>query len=143
MIVLGLSGCYTIIWSPNSEFPTQENSDNSAVYYDDYYYGPYYGWYDVPWWYDYVPPASGTPYTRDNTSETSRIRDTDGGRGGSGEVPRVDPPSRNEDNSGNSSGTNKDNSGNSNSGSSSRNSDSGNNNSNRNNDGGRNSGGRK
>lgn len=140
IFVFGLSGCYTIIWSPDSEFPTQENFDNSSVYYIDNYYGPYYGWYDVPWWLDYVPPSTNPPHQRD--TDTGRIRETDGGRGGSGEVPRVDPPSRNED-SGNNSGTNKGTSGNSNSGSTSRSSDSGSNNSARNNDGGRNSGGRR
>lgn len=146
---IGLSGCYTIIWSPDSEFPTQDNSDYTTIYYSPTYYGPYYGWYDVPWWYDYAPPV--TVPTGDRTHETVRLRDTDG-RVDPPRVPDVQPPSRNDPGTGDN--TNKGSSGdttNKDSGRSSS-SDSGNSNgsgnssssgSTRNNDGGRSSGGRR
>ncbi len=154
-ILFGLSGCYTIIWSPDTEFPNEGNSEASSIYYGDTYYGPYYIWYDVPWWLDYTPPISTTTGSgsRDNNTETGRLRDTGNGRGESGRVIDVQPPSKNENPTGDN--TNKDNSnnsGNSNSsdrssssgsGSSSGNSNSSGSGSTRNSDGGRSSGGRR
>jgi hypothetical protein len=100
LIIFGLNGCYTIIWSPDTEFPNQDNSDNSTIYYGDTYYGPYFIYYDTPWWYDYTPPKP-VAKTREDNSEINRLRDSDGGRGNPGRVPEVQPPSRNENPSGN------------------------------------------
>ncbi len=159
LIFLGLNGCYTIIWSPDSEFPTQDNSDNSTIYYGDTYYGPYFIYYDTPWWYDYAPPVVSRPETktREDNSDIGRLRDSGGDRGTAGRIPDVQPPSRSENSSDTSSSSDKSsgNSGSSSSGSTVRNSSSsgsgntsGKDNSSgsgtvRNNNGGRSSGGRK
>lgn len=155
MFIFGLNGCYTIIWSPDSEFPNQDNSEAGAAYYGDYYYGDYYYFYDIPWWYDFIPPvAAGTGNSgnsnRDNNSEIGTLRDT-GGRSDPLRVPDVQPPSRDQ----NSSGNNKDNNSSSSNNTSSNNSDRGSSSSSnsgssgssgsgvRDNNGGRSSGGRK
>lgn len=158
LIFIGLNGCYTIIWSPDSEFPTQDNSDNSTIYYGDTYYGPYYIYYDTPWWYDYAPPVVSRPETktREDNSDIGRLRDSGGDRGTAGRIPDVQPPSRSENSSDTSSSDKSSgNSGSSSSGSTVRNSSSsgsgntsGRDNSSgsgtvRNNNGGRSSGGRK
>ncbi len=77
LITMGLNGCYTIIWSPDSELPTEDNSVTSA-YYGDTYYGEYYYFYDTPWWweYNYTPAAAST----ERGNETAPVRDL-GGRG--------------------------------------------------------------
>ena len=152
LFIFGLNGCYTIIWSPDSEFPNQDNSEAGAAYYSDYYYGDYYYFYDIPWWYDFIPPAttgSGTT-NRDNNPDVGTLRDMSG-RSDPSRVPDVQPPSRNDNNSGN----NNDNSSSSSNNTSSNNSDRGSSSSNsgnsgssgsgsvRDNNGGRSSGGRK
>ena len=152
-VLFGLNGCYTIIWSPDMEFPTEDNSDLTTIYYGDAYYGPYYYYYDYPWWLDIVPPVTGPVTTeRSGNGETSTLRNT-GERGTPPRVPELLPPSRNATptNTGNTENSNNSGSGNtkssvrnssSSSGSSSgRESSSGS--SVRNNNGGRSSGGRK
>ncbi len=151
LVTLGLNGCYTIIWSPDSEFPTEDNS-TTDIYYGNPYYGDYYYFYDTPWWWDY----SYTPVVtkqRENTA-TGSIRDL--GRGQEPRVPVVietAPPSRNADNGDTGTTGNKGNnssstettvrsSSSSNSGSSDRQSSSSGSTV-RNNNGGRSSGGRK
>ena len=85
-----IPGCYTVIWSPDMQFPSKENSDYQ---YDGYYSDPYYGnynyYYDHPWWLDipatyYTPPGTeiqqnknGSNYNR--STSTSILRS--GGRG--------------------------------------------------------------
>ncbi|MGE5860330.1 MAG: hypothetical protein ACM34J_07235, partial [Ignavibacteria bacterium] len=74
-------GCYTIIWTPGEEFPSERDYEYQS-YYPDYYYGDYYYFYDYPWWLTITPPD----YTEtDNTNiernrEATRSRNTDGGR---------------------------------------------------------------
>lgn len=155
IIVFGLSGCYTIIWSPDTEFPNEENSDNSTVYYGDAYYGDYYFWYDVPWWYDYVPPVTQSSNNADRNTETGRLRDTGNGRSEAGRIIDVQPPSRDQGqsgdssnkgssgNSGNTSGNTSTRNSSSDSSSSSGTSNSSGSGSTRNSDGGRSSGGRR
>ena len=57
---LFLSGCYTVVWSPEDNFPTQ--SDYEQGYNDGYYNSPYYGdygyYYNYPWWLNITPPAT-------------------------------------------------------------------------------------
>ncbi len=150
LVMLGLNGCYTVIWSPDSEFPTEDNSTTN-IYYGDAYYGDYYYFYDTPWWWDYTPPTVSRQ-TRENTGSQS-IRDL--GRGQEPSRPIVietAPPSRNADNGDTSTTGNKGNNGSStetvrsssssNSGSSGRESSSSGSTV-RNNNGGRSSGGRK
>jgi len=110
LIIFGFSGCYTIIWSPDSEFPNQDNSDNSTIYYGDPYYGPYYDYYDIPWWYDFAPAPTVTRPTRENNPEIGRLRDSGGDRGESPRIPDVQPPSRNGDTTSNNTNTGSSNS---------------------------------
>ncbi len=150
LVTIGLNGCYTVIWSPDSEFPTEDNSV-SNIYYGDTYYGDYYYFYDTPWWWDYTPVVSGVARpTRDGSTQPIREQ---GGRTPAQRDPIVNtpPPTReinppstgnsgNTENKGSSTETTRSSS--SNSGSSSRESSSSGS-SVRNNNGGRNSGGRK
>lgn len=123
-ILFFLPGCYTVVWSPNMEFPKTEDY-SSDQFYDDRYYGEYNSYYEIPWWFSIAPPpvySSGGGGTtsgnkdgnrsqnspRDNTSER-RIQD----RGADRPV-QVAPPTR-DTNSGSSTSS----SGNSNSGNSS------------------------
>lgn len=155
IFTFGLTGCYTIVWSPDSEFPTEQNSENNTIYYGDNYYGDYYYFYDSPWWYDYAPPVSSRPITRprDENHNIETLRNDDG-RGTPLRNPDLSPPAKvttppeNKDNgntnkSGDSSGSAvRNSSNNSSSGSTSdRQNTSGNSNPVRNNDGGRNSNG--
>lgn len=146
--MLFLSGCYTVLWMPEDEFPSE-----SAVneFYSETYYGDYYSFYDYPWWLSLVPPSTpvGSDYIRTKNETTTSIRNEGQGRGTDDgrTIRNTDPPSRdvsndnnssnNNSNSNNSSNNNNSSSVNSNNDSSStRNSD---NNSIRNNDGNRNS----
>ncbi len=68
---LFLSGCYTVVWSPEDNFPTQ--SDYEQGYYDGYYGSPFYGdygyYYNYPWWLNIAPPAvNATSKNRVNTA---------------------------------------------------------------------------
>lgn len=154
IFILGLNGCYTIIWSPDMEFPTEENY-GSTIYYGNAYYGDYYYYYDYPWWLDIVPPvANPVAGPRDENKNIQNIRDT-GGRGIPARVPDLQPPSHNAPPASTNTDVNKNNSQssstettvrNTSSGSSSnsgRETSSGNSNNVRNNNGGRSSGGRK
>ncbi len=154
IVTLSLTGCYTIVWSPGSEFPTEDNS-STTVYYDDAYYGDYYFFYDSPWWWDITPPVSSTFLSgpRDENSNIETPRNS-GERGTPGRVLDVQPPSRNATQSGTNSNGTSGNSGNtssetrvnntsSSSSDSGRESSSNSGNTVRNNEGGRSSGGRR
>lgn len=158
-------GCYTIIWTPDEEFPSERDYEYQS-YYPDNYYGDYYYFYDYPWWLTITPPD----YTEtDNSSiernrETTRSRNTDGGRSidrrnpdngnNNGNIIQTATPTRDRssDNNNNdtSSGSTTTTSSNDNSSSSprteterSRSSDNNSGSGSRNNDGGRNTGGRR
>jgi len=46
-----LTGCYTVVWQPNEELPTKENSDkNENVFYDTNNFGVFSPYYNSPWW---------------------------------------------------------------------------------------------
>jgi len=142
-----LSGCYTMLWMPEDKFPSESITNE---YYDETYYGDYYGFYDYPWWIRLVPPSSpvGSDYIRTKNETTTSIRNEGQGRGTDNgrTIQNTDPPSRdvsnnnnssnNNSSSNNSSNNNNSSSVNSNNSSNSRSSD---NNSVRNNDGNRNS----
>jgi uncharacterized membrane protein YgcG len=95
IVAIGFTGCYTIIWSPDSQFPTEDNS-SATIYYGDTYYGDYYYFYDTPWWWDYVPPVSlqTATGTRSDNADNQTLRGN-GGRGTPSRVPEVQPPSHN------------------------------------------------
>jgi hypothetical protein len=154
IVAIGLNGCYTIVWVPGTEFPTEDNS-NTTTFYDNTYYGDYYFFYDSPWWWDYTPPVSSgyTSGSRDGNPNIENPRNS-GDRGTPNRVPDVQPPSRNADHSGNNGKDNSSNSGSTSSDTNVRSSSSsgsgntssgssGSGNNARNNDGGRNSGGRR
>ena len=137
-----LSGCYTVLWMPQDEFPT-ESSYNE--FYSEPYYGDYYSFYDYPWWLNLVPPSTpvGSDYIRTENGTTTSIRNEGEGRGTDTkrEIRTTDPPSRDVSNNNNSSNNSSNNNNSSsvnsnNNNSSTRSSD---NNSIRNNDGNRSS----
>jgi hypothetical protein len=74
-----ISGCYTVIWTPEDEFPNDENYNNDPGYYiDNYYY-----YYDYPWWYTITPPSPKTKngeYERDRNNNINKIRNNGDGR---------------------------------------------------------------
>lgn len=146
--MLFLSGCYTVLWMPEDEFPSEITTNE---YYSETYYGDYYSFYDYPWWINLVPPSTpvGSDYIRTENGTTTSIRNEGQGRGTDDgrKINSTDPPSRDVSNNNNSSNNNSNNNNSSNSNnsssvnsnndsSSSRSSD---NNSIRNNDGNRNS----
>ncbi len=139
-----LSGCYTVIWMPEDQFPS-ENTANE--YYDETYYGDYYTFYDYPWWLRLAPPSTsiGNDYIRNENGTTSSIRNEGNGRGtdnGRTILP-TNPPSRsgsnNNSSNNNTNGSSNDNSSTTNSNNNNSNDRNSNNSSIRNNDGNRNS----
>ena len=171
LVILSLAviapGCYTVIWTPDEEFPTERDYEYQG-YYPDNYYGDYYFFYDYPWWLTITPPdytGSDNPGT-ERKKETTRTRNTDGGRSTTdrrnpdsgntnGNIIQTQSPTRdrssdNNNSNNNDSGTTTTSSSNDNSGSSSTetdrsrsSSDNSGSGSSRNNDGGRNSGGKR
>ena len=134
ILTFGLQGCYTIIWNPDQEFPTEENT--TSIYGDSFYYNDYYFFYDYPWWFRISSPLIAVDEIYDRGDSQESIRNNDGGRSGSGSPNflRPDPPGRT---SGGTSGTSNEKS--TSSGSSRNGSDdSGRNTDTRNNDSGRN-----
>lgn len=92
-LLVGFQGCYTVIWTPDIDFPTKETSDNSDSYYEEPYLIPYYG---DPWWYTVPPPPTFTPLVKERSDEATKLRN--GGEPGRGtpERPRrpdANPPS--------------------------------------------------
>ena len=80
IIAVGLSGCYTIVWTPKDNFPTAENSDyQDNGYYTNPYYGDYNYYYNYPWWYSMAPPAQS--YVRDQNQGQQNLRNGMEGRG--------------------------------------------------------------
>ncbi len=76
-----ISGCYTVLWTPEEELPnesTYQQDSGSAYYNDDYYY-----YYDYPWWLTASYPV--TNMNDNNTNERNRdinaLRNTGDGRG--------------------------------------------------------------
>ncbi len=92
----GFAGCYTVIWSPDMQFPTQADSGTEVNNYYSYnYYGDYNYYYAEPWWYSLAPPAYIAP-TKERTNADERLRNNTGGRGTSArDIIRTAPPSRN------------------------------------------------
>jgi hypothetical protein len=155
--VLGLSfltsGCYTVIWTPEKEFPNESNYlpyGSGYYYYDEYYY-----YYDYPWWLEITPPSkTETKYERDRNSDISKIRNAGDGRGtdNTREILNTPPPTKSSDSGNNSNNNNSNTSGSqtkervsTESGSNTQTRQSSNDSSNnvRNNDGSRNNNGRK
>lgn len=146
------NGCYTVLWTPDEDFPDESNYE----YYDSYYIEEYHYYYDYPWWLSFTPSykyrTDDESYERDD--DIRKIRDNGNGRGNSdtrNEIINTPPPTRNytpsdngSDNSGSSNDTRTETkrteSVNSNNSNNSRQDSNSNNSSVRNNDGNRNNG---
>ncbi len=102
--ILLLPGCYTVLWTPDSNSSDYVADDG---YYTEDYYGGYNYFYDYPWWL-YTAPTRSTVPSSDRDSEISSIRNTDGGRGTTENRPIINtpPPTRNGDNNPGSSDSN-------------------------------------
>jgi len=143
--VLFLSGCYTVLWVPEDEFPSEMVTNE---YYPETYYGDYYSFYDYPWWLSISPPSApvGSDYIRNENGTTSSVRNEGQGRGSNDgrEILNTTPPTKdasnnNSSNSNSNSSSSKNNSTSVNSNSNESSSRSSDNNSVRNNSGSRNS----
>lgn len=96
LITVGLTGCYTVLWTPNDNFPTESNSDNqNDGFYSETYYGDYAPYYTTPWWYTITPPAyiSQSSYVRDTSRSAQFLRNSGGGRGSEPRNVLATPPS--------------------------------------------------
>ncbi len=143
--VISFGGCYTVLWSPDQQLPSESNNQ---IYYSEPYYGEYNYYYDYPWWitarqlYITPPPSQST----ERSAGTTSIRDNNGSRNtleNNRPVINTSPPTRGS-NSNDSSGSVSKTSSNNNSGEQTRSSENSRstegNNSARNNNGNRNSG---
>ena len=87
---ISFAGCYTVMWTPDKEFPTADTTSNVEQYgyYNDQYYGDYAYYYGYPWWYSITPPAPyytpGSAYVRDTSGAMQSLRNGMGGRGTDG-----------------------------------------------------------
>lgn len=143
--LISFGGCYTILWSPEEQLPSENN--NSQIYYSEPYYGDYGYYYDYPWWINeypvYVTPAPSK--SNERTPEESTFRNGEARNTPDSNRPIINtkPPSRNGDSNNNSSTVSKTNSSNNSSEQTKAtdNSRSNNSSSRRNDNGSRNSGG--
>jgi hypothetical protein len=92
LITISLTGCYTVLWTPNDNFPTDSNSDNQDDgFYPETYYGDYAPYYTTPWWYEITPP-NNPGYVRDTSRSETFIRNDNGGRGSEPRNVLASPP---------------------------------------------------
>lgn len=91
------TGCYTIVWDPDEQFPTSENLSGDSGFYEEDYYGSYGGYYETPWWITFpvyvVYPNNEKPVTP-RSSDTQTLRNSSGGRGTQDRVPSLTNPTR-------------------------------------------------
>jgi hypothetical protein len=91
------TGCYTIVWDPDEQFPTSENLSGDDGFYEEDYYGSYGGYYETPWWITFpvyvVYPNTENPVTP-RSSDTQTLRNSGGGRGTQDRVPSLTNPTR-------------------------------------------------
>ena len=82
-----LNGCYTIVWDPREEYPSEETYTESSGFYESDYYGGYVDYYESPWWittpiYVVYPGGDDNPTTKDRnngrSSDTESIRNSNG-----------------------------------------------------------------
>jgi hypothetical protein len=93
--LLFFSGCYTVIWMPEDEFPSEIVYEG---YYSEMYYGDYYSFYNYPWWSGFAPSITpnGKGYIRNENETTMSLRNEGQGRGTDNgrKIPQTDPPRR-------------------------------------------------
>jgi hypothetical protein len=114
VMLIYFGGCYTVLWSPQEQLPSE---NNTQVYYSEPYYGEYNYYYDNPWWITarplYVTPPEETQSSErsrnatsidGNSNVTSTPRNNNGSRNNpdnNGSVIRTATPSRNSNSSDN------------------------------------------
>jgi hypothetical protein len=90
-----LSGCYTVIWMPEDEFPSETVYEG---YYPEMYYGDYYSFYNYPWWSGFTPSTTpnGSDYIRSENATITSLRNEGQGRGTDDgrKILHTDPPRR-------------------------------------------------
>jgi hypothetical protein len=110
-ISISFSGCYTVLWTPDKDMPTEAEYYSSGGYADGYYSDPYYGeygyYYERPWWISIRPPSTVTEETKSERYDQIReTRNSDGG-GRSTDTRTMNSPTRSSGtNSGGSNNTN-------------------------------------
>ncbi len=91
MVLLGLQGCYTILWTPDTKISEQYQTTS-------YYYGYATEFYDVPWWINvpiivqfptYINSDKSTQEQNDRESNRGELRNNDGGRNTGGRNPEI------------------------------------------------------
>ena len=110
LALLFLNGCYTVIWMPEDEFPSEIVYEG---YYSEMYYGDYYSFYNYPWWSGCTPSTTpnGSGYIRNENATITSLRNEGQGRGTEEgrKILHTDPPSRDVSNNNNSSKNNTNN----------------------------------
>jgi hypothetical protein len=112
---INLVGCYTVLWTPDKEFPTESEYYNnngysvsedtySDPYYTDVYYsapnhGGYAYYYETPWWLSLNPPSKNNTKEDPKSERYEEIRQIRNG-GGRNTDSTLDTPSRGGNNSG-------------------------------------------
>lgn len=86
-LVIGISflftGCYTIVWDPSQEMPTQEAYSDNVDFYGSEYYGGYGSYYETPWWVGvpvYIVPPDNTTNKNQTKDRTNNGSSNNGGR---------------------------------------------------------------
>ncbi len=107
LITFSLTGCYTVVWEPDMDFPDEYNSEiSSDVYYMETYHGNYDYFYNYPWWLSITPPTKERVTDRDKNPSMNTLRNENGGRINTGsrnpDILVTPPPTRD----GNSNNTN-------------------------------------
>jgi len=106
------NGCYTVLWTPDEDFPDESNYES----YDTYYIDEYHYYYDYPWWLSFTPPYKDRIIDKifyERNDATNKLRNNGNGRNSSdsrNEVINTPLPTRNstppDNGSDNSSGNN-------------------------------------
>ncbi len=99
--VISFSGCYTMLWSPDEQLPSESYNQ---PYYSEPYYGEYNYYYDYPWWvrdrHLYIAPTPIPTQSTGGSSAVNSVRNENGSRNtptnDNRPVIRTETPSRNE-----------------------------------------------
>lgn len=99
---LSISGCYTVLWTPedrmpsNSDYGSETELNNSYTYGDPLVYG--YGYYySYPWWYDLRYSPDNSTQTEINADDIESLRNSGSGRNTETErtpIVNTPPPSK-------------------------------------------------
>lgn len=96
LLLLGINlvGCYTVVFSPDMKYPSEENFDEESFYPGGIVIVDY---YTIPWWVGYEMPA-----VINRIPDLQTIRNQDGGRNPGEQRPPIiiSSPTRNGDDQG-------------------------------------------